>query len=200
MVRGNQGTRSHSILFATQVAITDTKAGRHFLANFLKHSNPPADGKSAYSKEILMSQGLYENSLADCALCFLVRSESILGFTRSLCWKIGTGGTTRDEIERHEFSWSLPQCGNAPIIKIPGLHPIWLVGGKKQIYRDLLTYSRGSSVKQLGFGHIILLIVFEKIKERLSREIQAPCLLRAIISIHPEVNMIWPTELYFPLF
>lgn len=55
-------------------------------------------------EEILMSHSLYENSsLADWALCLLKISKGILGFSRSLCWKVGTGGTTRDEIERHEF-------------------------------------------------------------------------------------------------
>lgn len=38
-------------------------------------------------------------------------------------------------------------------------------GTNLQIYRDPLTYSHGPSVKQLEIGHIILLFIFEKIKD-----------------------------------
>ena len=56
---------------------------------------------------------------------------------------------------------------------------------------EKVSYSHGTSGKQQEAGHMILLFIFEKIKDCLSQgETQATCLPRAIIATHPEVNMI----------
>lgn len=103
-VRGNQWRRSHCIPFARQVLSVAPRVENIVWQISSNTSSFLQMGSLLIVKEILTPHSLYENSsLADGALCLLKISEGILGFSRSLCWKVGTGGTTRDEIERHEF-------------------------------------------------------------------------------------------------